>query len=66
MTHANDVDPLPQHLVADFPGLEAGDLAISYASTNLVFILNPQTLLVKWWRVGVSDFHHDPDWKPAV
>ena len=65
MTHANDVDPLPQHLVADFPGLEAGDLAISYASTNLVFILNPQTLLVKWWRVGVSDFHHDPDWEPG-
>lgn len=63
ITHGNDIEPLPSHLAADFPGFEPGDLVISYATTNLTFVLNPETLEVKWWRAGISDFHHDPDWE---
>lgn len=35
-------------VAAGFPGLEPGDLELSYASTNLVFIVDPDTLEVKW------------------
>jgi len=63
MTHGNDIEPLPSHLAPDFPDFEPGDLVISYATTNLIFVLDPETLGVKWWRVGISDFQHDPDWE---
>jgi hypothetical protein len=64
MTHGNDIQPLTPAMAVHFPGFEVGDLIISYASTNLIFILDPETLKVKWWRVGISDFQHDPNWEP--
>jgi Arylsulfotransferase (ASST) len=64
MTHGNDIEPLTPGMAAKFPGFKVGDLLISYAATNLIFILDPETLKVKWWRVGISDFQHDPDWEP--
>lgn len=64
MSHANDVDPLSQDMAKHFPQFEPGDLAISYATTNLIFVLDPDSLQVKWWRVGMGDFQHDPDWEP--
>jgi hypothetical protein len=65
MTHGNDIEPLPQSLAADFPQFSPGDLAISYRTTNLIFILDPKSLKVKWWRVGVTDTQHDVDWEPG-
>ncbi len=63
LTHGNDIDPLGQDVAASFEQFEVGDLLVSYATTNLVFILDPDTLKVKWWRIGLSDYHHDPDWE---
>jgi DNA-binding beta-propeller fold protein YncE len=62
--HINDIEALQPKMAAAFPMLDAGDLMISFRALSLIFIIDPNSLKVKWWRQGAVQQQHDPDFEP--
>ncbi|MEM6971425.1 MAG: arylsulfotransferase family protein [Pseudomonadota bacterium] len=62
--HTNDIEALPADRAGAFPGFETGDVMISARSPNLVFVVDPETLRLRWYSHGPWIRQHDPDWQP--
>jgi hypothetical protein len=60
-THLNDVEPLPSSMADEYPLFESGDLLISLRNIDLVFVLDPESLNVKWHKSAPFIWQHDPD-----
>ena len=61
--HGNDIDPLPASLASRFPSFAPGDILLSFRTPSLLMVVDPETLEIKWWRVGAAGQQHDPDWE---
>ena len=62
--HLNDVEELSSTLAGRFPQFAAGDLLLSLRGLNLLMVVDPNTLKVKWHQVGQWLAQHDPDFEP--
>lgn len=60
--HINDVEPFPASAKSD--RFKPGDLLISYRHSDLVYVIDPNTLQLKWWTQAYTSGQHDPDWQP--
>lgn len=65
IVHLNKIEELTTDIAGDFPDFEAGDLALSLGNYNLILVVDPDTLKIKWWRIGPWLRQHDPEFKPG-
>ena len=61
LMHPNDLEVLQPGMADAFPDFEAGDLLMSFRNIDLVTVLDPDTLEIKWWSHGPWIQQHDPD-----
>jgi DNA-binding beta-propeller fold protein YncE len=56
--HLNDIQVLDAAKAAEFPGLDPGDLLLSFRSLNAIGVLDPDTETFKWFYVGAPHEQH--------
>lgn len=64
LVHANKVTELPSEIADAYPMFDAGDLAISMRTRNLVMVVDPEAREVKWHQTGPWLRQHDPEFRP--
>ena len=62
--HPNDVEVLTAAMAPAFPGMQAGDLLLSFRNNNLVAVFDPRTKTLRWQAHGPWVRQHDPDFLP--
>lgn len=65
IVHANKVEELSAALAADFPMFDAGDLLVSMRQLNMLMVVDPDDLKIKWWKIGPWKRQHDPEFLPG-
>ena len=63
--HLNKIAELKSDIADDFPLFEAGDLLLSLRLYNMIFVADPHTLAIKWWKIGPWKRQHDPEFIPG-
>lgn len=63
--HLNDAEPLTPAMASKFPQFRSGDLLLSFRSLNMIAVLDPATLRIKWIDNDHLFRQHDPDWEPT-
>ncbi|MFO7917075.1 MAG: arylsulfotransferase family protein [Anaerolineae bacterium] len=61
VTHLNDIEPLDSAMADQYPLFEAGDLVVSLRHLHLVFVLDPDSMEIKWHTSEPFIYQHDPD-----
>ena len=59
--HPNDLEVLTDELAPLFPQFEAGDLLLSFRNIDMVAVMDPESLEIRWWAQGPWVQQHDPD-----
>ena len=60
--HQNDVDVLTLDKEQYYPKFTRGDLLLSFRSLNIIMVIDPKSLRMKWYHFGGFSRQHDPDW----
>jgi hypothetical protein len=61
LMHVNDVDVLSRSMADQYPMFEAGDLLVSLRASDLILVVDPASLVVKWHASDPFVQQHDPD-----
>ena len=61
LLHLNKIEELPSAMAPAFPMFEAGDLLLSIRDYNLLLVVDPDDLRVKWRQTGPWRRQHDPE-----
>ncbi len=61
--HLNDVDEFPAGMKSNI--FEPGDLMVSLRNINALFVLDPESLKIKFLSIGRFLRQHDPDFLPG-
>jgi hypothetical protein len=61
IVHLNKIAELSSKVAKKFSMFDAGDLILSIRESNLIMVIDPNTLKIRWWHIGPWIRQHDPE-----